>query len=180
MFIEWYVKIGIPPIAPLSSMAAQDIPFELRELARPDAPTARLFARAFGGAPPDFPRHFVAVHGPDAAPAAYVHYTVFEDGVFLCGGLGVDACIDRRLDAAVRAALGRAGSLSRWLLEASANALGPKRAVFAYTGDVRSRRDVLALGYAPAAGKHLLVHWHSEPAAGRARLVQRVAALGPF
>ncbi len=161
-------------------MAAQDIPFELRELAQPDMPTARLFARAFGGAPPDVPRHFVAVHGTHSAPAAYVHYTVFEDGVFLCGGLCVDARVYRRIDDAARAALGRAGSLSRWLLDASVRALGPKRAVFAYTGDTRSRRDVLALGYVPAAGRHLVVQWHGEPAAGRARLVQRVAALGPF
>lgn len=161
-------------------MAAQDIPFELREVAKPDAPAARLFRRAFGAEPPDFPRHFVAVHGPDAALAAYVHYTVFEEGVFLCGGLCVDARIYRRLDAAAREALAGVGSLSRWLLDASVAALGPKRAVFAYTGDARSRRDVLALGYAAAHGKHLLVQWHHEPQATRARLVQRVAALGAF
>ena len=161
-------------------MDAQGIPFELRELASPDASTTRLFARAFRGPPPEFPRHFVALHEPDGALAAYIHYTAFEPGVFLCGGLCVDTRIYRRLERPSREALARAGSLSRWLIDASINALGPSRAVFAYTGNTRSRRDAFAVGYEPAGGKHLLVLWRDEPQAARARLVQRVATLGPF
>ena len=101
-------------------------------------------------------------------------------GVYLCGGLCVDTRVYRSLDAPSRATISREGSLSRWLIERSIAALAPLRAVFAYTGDARSRRDAFAVGYVPAAGDHLLVQWHGEPATSRAALVARVEKLGRF
>src|SRR5207245_370647 len=139
------------------------IPFRLREIETALA-AAALFRRAFRTDPPSYPRHFVAVRFPDEMIAGYVHFTEYEPAVYLCGGLCVDNRIYRLLSADQRAALARCGSLSRWLIDASIAALGVKRAVFAYTGDIRSRRDVFALGFAPTSSRFLLVQWHEEPA----------------
>ena len=148
------------------------IPFDVRET-ETAMPAANLFKRAFKAEPPSYPRHFVAVRPGDGMLAGYIHFTEFEPAVYLCGGLCIDSRVYRRLSAPERAALSRCGSLSRWLIDASIGALGNKRAVFAYTGDVRSRRDAFALGFVPAAGRFLLVQWHGEPEATRPALVAR-------
>jgi len=165
-----------------STRIMPSLPFTLAELPRPDAEVERLFRRLFRAPAPDYPRHFVAYHseGADRRLAAYVHYTAPEPGVFLIGGLSVDASIYRRLSPEQREAVAREGSLSRWLLEESITALEGKRAIFAYTGDTRSRRDIEALGFARAAGAFLWVQWHAEPGEARAALIARIEALGPF
>lgn len=156
------------------------MPFEVAEVPRADAAIERLFRASFGGPPPDYPRHFAARRADGGAAAGYVHLTVAEPGVFLIGGLCVDARAYRALTREQRAEVAGQGSLSRLLLARAIAQLGPKRAVFAYTGDVRSRRDCEALGFVPARPPYLIVQWHDEPAASREALVARVAALGPF
>lgn len=158
------------------------LPFRVIEVARPDAAIQQLFRRLFKAAAPDFPRHFAAYHddGRSRSLAAYMHFTVQQPGVFLIGGLGVDARIYRRLPAETRKALANRGSLSRWFSHTAIAALGPKRAVFAYTGDTRSRRDAEALGFQQTAAKYLFVQWHDETPASRAALVAQIDALGPF
>ncbi len=157
-------------------------PFAVREISRADAGASALFQRAFGAPPPDFPRHFIATLAADGAErvVAYIHYTEFDAGVHLCGGLCVDTRVYRELDASTRGELARRGSLARWFIDESIAALGHNRAVFAYTGDARSRRDAFALGFEPTESKYLLVQWHGEPLATRASLVARIAAHGPF
>ena len=169
----------------------QPFPFHLHEVDRLSQSAADVFERAFHGRPPEAPRHFVATLAREGADsvAAYVHFRAFEPSVYLVGGLCVDTPIYRKLTPKERSLVAGYGSLSRWLLRAATVELGAKRAVFAYTGDLRSRRDVLALGYvAPRSGlpwfsrarKYLLVQWHDEPEADRSALVKRVAAIGPF
>ena len=154
--------------------------FEVRELEHP-APAAPLFRRSFGAEPPSIPRHFVAVPRFDADQvSAYVHFRECEPGVYLCGGLCVDTRVYRRMSAQTRTQLKSAGSLSRWLSDTSIGMLGRKRAVFAYTGNVRSRRDAFALGFELTGHPHLLVQWHDEPQAKRGELLSDVARLGPF
>ena len=156
-------------------------PFSVEERASPDAAMDALFQRAFRSPPPSFPRHFVCVHGATPLGAcAYVHFTAFEPGVYLLGGLCVDARIYRQLAPHERAAIASRGSLSRWLMESSIASLGPKRAVFAYTGNIISRRDTAVLGFALARPPYLIVQWHSEAPGERAAVVERVARLGPF
>jgi hypothetical protein len=157
-------------------------PFSVREVDSPDGEAAALFQRAFRARPPNVPRHFVAMFaGPDAERVAgYVHYMSFDDGVYLIGGLCVDARVYRKLDGAQRARVAGAGSLSRCLLEHSIAALGSKRAVFAYTGDTRSRRDAFALGFVPTGSRFLLVQWHDARVESRDELIRRVGLQGPF
>ena len=156
-------------------------PFAIEERASVDADIERIFTRAFRAPPPPFPRHFVGVQESEPrGVCAYVHYTAFEPGVYLLGGLCVDAGIYKGLAPEVRAAITARGSLSRWVLEASIPALGPMRAVFAYTGNVMRRRDGQAVGFQVARPPYLIVQWHAEPAGERAALVERIAKLGPF
>lgn len=156
-------------------------PLSVAEVAEADAEVEALFRASFRAPPPDFPRHFVAVHQVNGGKrlAAYMHFTVAEDDVYLLGGLCVRHATYRAMDPGTRSELARQGSLSRWFLHRAIEALGPKRAVFAYTGDTRSRRDALAIGMVEA-GQYLFVQWHDEPEAGREALVQRIDALGPF
>lgn len=148
----------------------------------PDQRAYDLFLRSFNTAPPDFPRHFVALYkrGGIERVAGYVHYWEPEMGVFLCGGLCVDSRVYRLLSSEERKAIADVGSLSRWLSVESIAALGNKRAVFAFTGDGRSRRDAFAIGFIPTPGRFLLVQWHEASESERAVLVTRVTALGPF
>jgi hypothetical protein len=154
-------------------------PFSLACPAEPDAAMDALFRRSFGSPAPREPHHFAARHS-GGGTWAYVHYIEAEAGVYLCGGLCVDARVYRRLTTRQRARIARMGSLSRWISDRSIAMLPRKRAVFAYTGDARSQRDAAALGFVAAREPHLLVQWHGEPPQGRAALVDRVVALGRF
>lgn len=156
--------------------------FAFDEVATLDPRAVALFERSFNASPPDFPRHFVVrkAQEPERGVCGYIHYTEFEPGVYLLGGLCVDARLYRRLAPEIRGEIAGHGSLSRWLLVRSIEGLGPKCAVFAHTGNAISRRDGEAVGFVQASGRHLIVQWHDEPPESRASLVLRVEALGPF
>lgn len=157
------------------------LPFQLIEMSVPDDRVEALFLKSFRSPAPDTPRHFVAVADLDPTlAAAYVHYSIYQPGVFLLGGLCVDSSIYRRLSLEQRRAVASNGSLSRWVMQRSIDALGPKRAIFGYTGDRRSQRDSLALGFVSVLEPYLFAQWHDEPPGDRNALVAQVAALGPF
>lgn len=164
----------------LGLQPASEVPFEVRELPVPPPSAAALFRRSFGAEPPQEPLHFVATRRGKDACVAYVHFIALEPGVFLLGGLCVDATVYRRLSREERASIARHGSLARWLMQQAIARLQGRRAVFAYTGDTRSRRDVEALGFVRDGDTPLFVQWHGASAAERAALTRRIAALGPF
>ncbi len=153
-------------------------PFDLVEVAEPDAAIDALFQRAFGTVAPRTPKHFIARFGD--AVAGYIHYTPHEPGVYLCGGLCVDARIYRALTAPQRTQLRDEGSLSRWMINLSVDQLPSKKAVFAYTGHTMSVRDALAVNCIATSDPHLFVQWHETPVADREPMVRRIAAVGPF
>lgn len=165
-------------LAPLRP--ARAFPFALQRPDEPDAAIAALFRRVFGAEPPREPWHFAAYPRAGGPVAAYVHYIECRPGIFLCGGLCVDARAYRKLAAPLRGRIARDGSLSRWLLARSIEALPAKQAVFGYIGSAQSRRDALALGFEPVAAPHLYVQWHACPPDLRAARTAEVAALGPF
>lgn len=154
-------------------------PFVVREVPAPDAAVEALFFASFRARAPDFPLHFVAADRAGTV-AGYVHYTRHAAGVYLCGGLCVDAQHYRVMDAEERARVRKAGSLSRWLLQESIALLPGKKAVFAYTGSVMSRRDCEALGFVPVDGRFLIVQWHLATLEERSGFVENVAMIGPF
>jgi hypothetical protein len=151
----------------------------IEELPVPDPGAESLFRASFGAPPPDFPLHYVARNAMGRV-LGYIHYTQQEPGLYLCGGLCVDARSYREMSASQRDALREAGSLSRWLLRESIAALPSKQAVFAYTGNVVSLRDGLASGFQETGHRYLIVQWHAAPTAERVAIVERIAKLGPF
>jgi hypothetical protein len=143
-----------------------------------------LFAATFKHPIPDFPRHFVALYRDlDAAMkvAGYIHYTAWEESVWLCGGLCIDPDAYSWTSEVEAAEWKRAGGLGEILLRATFKRLTDRFAIFGHCGDDKQLRHDLNVGFVPAGPPFLLVKWNralSEQ--DQARLVARVAALGQF
>ncbi|MBL8521976.1 MAG: hypothetical protein JNK75_15065 [Betaproteobacteria bacterium] len=150
------------------------------ELESPDAASRELFERLFKAPIPDFPRHVVARYGADQALAGYVHFTPMAD-FYLCGGMGLDARLYRRMPAAHRERIGAAGGVAEIMLRASFANLRDRDAIFGYCGDARAMRVDLRAGFERLDHPYLIVHWTRRlPADVQAGRVAAAHALGPF
>lgn len=141
-----------------------------------------LFFGAFRAKVPTFPRHFVMIKTNGASPLVigYVHYTQEQDA-YLAGGLVVAALQFRRLDPPTAALVRERGGLAEWLMTETCAVLTDASAIFAYMGDAKSITVNTRVGFEFTGRKHLYVIWGpnvGEP--DRLRIVERVAAIGPF
>ena len=150
------------------------------------AVAGELFKRSFGHEVPDFPRHFVLVHSPEAgsgeAPSvvAYVHQTSRE-GYSLCGGMCVDERAYRRFPKWLFEAARDQGGLATIVTRESVEMLGDCAAVFGHVGEPRARAADLRTGFVDTGREHLMVIWRKPLGdAEKASLVEAVEALGPF
>ena len=113
--------------------------------------------------------------------AGYIHYSAWETAGWLCGGLCVDGAAYARASPSDAAAWKRAGGIGEIILRDTFARLTDRVAIFGYCGDARQWQHDLNVGFEPAGPPRMLVHWNRVvPAALRARLIERVAALGPF
>jgi hypothetical protein len=146
-----------------------------------------LFHRAFGHPVPDYGRHFVLVHSPvpgeqpsDPSVIAYVHWLPFQD-VYLGGGMCVDERAYRRMPKPLFAAVRDQGGLATIVTRESIQLLGDAAAVFGYVGEPRARQADLRTGFSDTGRPNLMVIWRRDlPEDARTRIVDEVAALGPF
>ncbi|MBY0276149.1 hypothetical protein K2Z84_12455 [Candidatus Binatia bacterium] len=126
-----------------------------------------LFRATFGDPAPSVPTHYVAfVRTEPGRFAAVGYYHVSYCGEYaLVGGLCVDPRMRRR---------GVGELLERFVYQDA----GETKAYFAHVGDpARARR----VGFVHTAHPHLLVCWMVDlPPEERQRLIETVAALGPF
>jgi hypothetical protein len=75
----------------------------------------------------------------------------------------------------------REGGIGEIILRDTFARLTDRVAIFGYCGDARQWQHDLNVGFVPAGPPRMLVHWNEAvPPAEQARLVARVAALGPF
>jgi len=160
------------------------MPLTIEEVDDAAALAGELFRRRFAHPIPDFPRHFVAF-ARDAAGGAkvvgYIHYTAWEADGWLCGGLCVDVDAYASAMPGDAAAWKRAGGIGEIILRDTFARLTDRAAIFGYCGDARQWQHDLNVGFEPAGPPRMLVHWNREvPAEARARMIERVAALGPF
>jgi len=128
---------------------------------------ADLFQAVFHTAPPREPLHYVALQrmAPSSFEVAGYYHVTHREDYALVGGLCVDPRYRRR---------GIAEKLERIAFEDP----GDAKAFFAYVGDPKRARRV---GFADTRHPRLLVSWVVPlPEVEQARLVDRVAALGPF
>lgn len=142
-----------------------------------------IFRRAFGGEPPDFPFHLVALY--QAARncfviVGYLHCSVFDD-LCLCGGLALDDRAVCRMPAAHQAALRSSGGVTRRLLDAAAANFAHLPALWAMVGDEPVREIFRAAKFEAAPPPYLMVRWNGDVGdAARERLLRRVVEFGPF
>ena len=141
-----------------------------------------LFRRCFRMAPPAMPRHFVARVDVDGEQRTigYIHYSKLDD-VYLGGGMCIDERVFRRLPAARRESLKRAGGIAEQMLRHTTASLSNAKAIFGYVGDKRAEKVDLRAGFEHTGAAHLIVFWPRPlPRADRQAVVARVAQLGPF
>jgi len=144
-----------------------------------------LFQRCFHHAIPDYPRHFVLVYSPPAgtgAPevVAYVHQSP-EGEVHLCGGMCVDERAYRRMPRWLFDEVRSQGGLATLVTRDSMSMLGESVASFGHVGEPRARAADLRTGFVDTGHPHLMVMWLKPVAeTDKARLIERVAAHGPF
>lgn len=143
-----------------------------------------LFRRKFGDPAPDSPSHVVALYRLNDwtwLPLSYTHFQRFET-VILVGGACTDGNALRALPPGVADRIRDAGgsylALLQWAFRRYADQCD---AFFGYCGDARAEAVDLAAGFRKAGPKHLLIHTPNglDPAA-EAKLIARMAALGPF
>jgi hypothetical protein len=155
----------------------------VEEVARADFYVDDLFRRQFGGAAPDYPRHFVAWHRAGRnvyTVLGYVHCSVIDE-LCLTGGLVEDERAIARMAAPAQVALRKRGGILALLLRHAIAVFADRPALWAYVGEPRMRSVLMAEGFEALAPPHLLVRWsRALPAQDRSRLCERVAALGPF
>lgn len=156
--------------------------FDIAEVDDAGAAAGELFRRSFRGAPPDFPRHYVARVALDGTSRTigYVHMTP-TDGIYLCGGMCMDERVYRRLAAGRRATLKAIGGIAEQMLRYVFADCSDGRAIFGYVGDRRAERVDLRAGFRHTGYKHLIVYWPRPlPESEQRTLIEKAAAIGPF
>lgn len=142
-----------------------------------------LFRRGFGGNPPDYPRHYVALYRPARSRLTvigYVHYMTFED-MYLCGGLVIDEREYRKLPEPHRKLIKESGGIAEKLLRDTFARLAHAPAIWAYVGDRQSEKVCLRAGFRQFDHPHLMVVWNSDLSDGeKANRIKRAIAFGPF
>lgn len=143
-----------------------------------------LFRRKFAAAPPDVPRHLVALYRDPSGGhriAGYSHMRPFGD-VYLSGGSCSDGSVVATMAPEHREALYAAGGTWYLILRYAFAKFAPDcEAFFGHCGDRRALEVAQAAGFERTEHEHLIVHWHKplHPIVRRA-LVAKAHAIGPF
>ena len=167
-----YTRHPSPPLS-FSVPTAASIP-AVRRPRRPDPGRSRSRKRRstsaissgaqFGGEPPDYPRHLVALY--KAARNAfvtlgYLHCSVVDD-LCLCGGLVEDERAIGRMPGPHQAALRASGGVAARLFRgAFARSRGPARVLGQRRRCAHSRDHSSPRVSIPLAAPHLLVRWNA-------------------
>lgn len=173
---------SLPTAAPAPDTLLDDL-LRVEEVACADYYVGDLFRRQFGGAPPDYPRHFVAWYR--AAVNAYVvvgylHCSVVDD-LCLLGGLVEDERAVGRMPAMHQVGLRTSGGVAARLFRHAFERISTVPAYWAHVGDERIRSLFVAAGFEAGASPVLMVRWNGIVAPQeRIALAARVAALGAF
>jgi hypothetical protein len=133
--------------------------------------------------PPGNWRQYVAIYRwPDGREETVGFCNWIRHGdVYLEGGMCVRENVYRRMPREhFREVRGR-GGIAQMMMETAARELDDAAAWFGYCGDAKALAVDLRAGYVPTRHPHLIVKWFRElPEAARERLVDSIAAIGPF
>jgi hypothetical protein len=164
-------------------IAELDALIRVDEVANAEFYVGDLFRRRFGGDPPDYPRHFVALYKAarnNFVAVGFIHYMTFED-MALLGGMIEDERALRRMPAAHQAIVNDAGGLAAKLLRDTLPRLKDLPALWVQAGDEARRELLRHFGFTATDDAHLMVKWNRELAKDEqdSRLA-RIRALGLF
>lgn len=157
--------------------------FSLVEVEDAEFYAGDLFRRVFGAPIPDYPRHLVCLY--QSAPgvlrtAGYAHFSVFES-FHLIGGLMVDKSLYPSIPKEHLAELQADNSIAQFILREAIPLLGKATAIFAYTGDARSRELNFRVGYVATHLEKLYAYWQVDlPEAVKRAAAERVMKIAPF
>jgi len=114
-------------------------------------------------------------------PASYINYLPHQ-GAMLVGGACTDGRVLARLPPQDQDLIRAAGGLMLQAVRYSEQRFEPRSiGTFGHCGDQRSWSVLEQCGYVRLDDPHLIVRWNREPGRWRrARLINSVAALGPF
>lgn len=168
---------------PLIDTTSIDEILKVEEVSSAEFYAGDLFRRRFGGPPPDYPRHFVALYRARRLqfwPLGYIHYTAFEDS-HLCGGMVMDDRLYRRVPLQHRTLMKASGGVAEYMLRQTFARLQDSPAIWGYVGDKQAESVDLRVGFRHTTHPHIMVVWNQDLAEEerQARLA-RVIRLGPF
>jgi hypothetical protein len=133
--------------------------------------------------PPENWRQYVALYRwPDGREETVGFCNWIRHGeVYLEGGMCVSKTFYRRLPREHFRACQAAGGIAQMVMEQAARELADCTAWFGYCGDAKALAVDLRVGYVRTRHEHLIVKWFRElPEAQRRRLIDEIAAIGPF
>ncbi|MEZ5504300.1 MAG: hypothetical protein R3E50_17190 [Halioglobus sp.] len=142
-----------------------------------------LFRRKFGSAPPDFPRHFLALYSPDGSTWQAVGYVNYwqRQAAFMAGGLVIEDRAYRTMPSQHRALIRSAGGIAERLMASSLRMLPANDVVWAYVGDTRSGRVLGRVGYEHTQVERIMAYWTRHCSSDeKRRLAEEITAVGPF
>lgn len=142
-----------------------------------------LFRRKFGGDPPDFPKHFVALYSIDGKVWQAVGYVNFwkRQSAFMGGGLVIEDRAYRQMPKSHREIIRSDGGIAEYLLKTSLRMLPQHDVVWGYVGDSMAERVDLKVGFVRTHIDRILAYWTAEHSAEeKIRLTDEIATVGPF
>ena len=133
--------------------------------------------------PPENWHQYVAVYAwPEGAEETigFCNWIRFGE-VYLEGGMCVQKDFYRRLPANHFQECRLKGGIAQMMMEDAASKLNDCAAWFGYCGDGKALAVNLRVGYELTRHKHLIVKWFRPlPPDARSRLIDSIAAIGPF
>lgn len=144
---------------------------------------APLFRSRFGGEPPDFPRHFIALYRTSDEQwqsLGYVHFTRYGRD-YLCGGLVMDDRRYRRVLPEHRQQIANIGGVAELMLRESFLHLGDYDVIWGYVGDKLAEKVDLRVGFERTEHPYIMAVWgRSFSNKVKSQKVQYIAELGAF
>lgn len=159
--------------------------FQVVEVSNGEFFAGPLFMRRFScNSFPQTPKHFVALYqGSDSylLTLGYVHFEMWENNA-MCGGLVINERAWRLLPTTERKLIRQQGGVAEMLLRSSFDLLPDDlTAIWGYVGDPLALKVDLRVGFQHTEHEYLMVIWRNDPGEEqRTKLIQRVAAYGPF
>jgi hypothetical protein len=154
-----------------------------RESFHADFPVPRDPAGLSIPTPPQNWRQYVALYRwPDGREETVGFCNWIKHGeVYLEGGMCVQKTFYRRMPREHFRECQAQGGIAQIMMATAARELTDCKAWFGYCGDAKALAVDLRAGYVPTAHKHLIVKWFAQlPEGERARLIESIAAIGPF